>query len=84
MRLVRRLLRNSTHRARIEHYCDNCDNLIFPNDLYNVTVEIRGQGKTAWLFVRKEHEHPACPYPDGDEGPAYCTTTETVHLRLAA
>ncbi len=64
--LQRRVLGVRTLRARYMHRCDNCDQPIFPGDLYSVVVEVRTRMLFKWLWVRKEHESPKCPYPEDE------------------
>ena len=62
-----RVLRQKTHRARIEHVCNICETSIFPADLYEVTVQLIQNGAYKHLRVRKEHASPCCPYDPSDE-----------------
>ena len=66
MFIHRSTLRCSEHRATVEHYCDNCDTRIFPGDTYSVIVKVYVTLFHRWLYVRKEHEHPGCPYDPRD------------------
>lgn len=85
MTLTRRVLRSCDRRARVMHYCANCDNQIFPGDIYYILVEIRTVGTHKWLEVRKEHVHPSCPYDPEDEPSEYTFYNSNVYeFRLAA
>jgi len=55
-----RTLREYTHVASKEHWCDNCMSYISPGEMYEGSVQICG-GK---FIVYKRHIHPRCEFPD--------------------
>lgn len=79
----RRVLSQRTHRARKDHICDTCEHLICPTDLYEVTVSLTENGSHTYLYVRKEHVHPGCPYDPSDQR-EWDFFSEPVPFRIAA
>lgn len=64
--------------------CDNCDQPIFPGDLYTLVVEVRRTRFLKWLWVQKEHEHPGCPGPEDEPDVKPNFKTDWANLPLAA
>lgn len=84
MKLIRHTLASESRTARVLHRCDICDDLIFPGDIYLLTVQIRDTGRQRYLWVRKEHESPLCPYPDDDPSEPIAYHMDVVSFPLAA
>ncbi|MDB5190329.1 MAG: hypothetical protein JWN49_655 [Parcubacteria group bacterium] len=80
-----RILRSCEQRARKLHRCDYCDELIFPGDIYGVSVALVTVGTYKYVEIRKEHSHPPCPHDPEDDPPEMSVfILDIFEFRLAA
>lgn len=84
MTFTQRRLRAQSVRARRMHRCDVCGEFIFPGDIYYLIVEVRKTGPYSYLWVKKEHESPCCPFPYDDRDNEELKFLQPYQLPLAA
>lgn len=61
LHIMDRLLREYTHVAKTDHWCDRCCNYIRPGDKYEGQVYASND---SGIITLKFHINPCCDYPD--------------------